>query len=93
MAYYPINQFFYDSETNNIIVQFAVYTEKTYETAEMDDPYDVIEAELFLDAGKFKIGEYRPAALDGSVTQEFIGRDLGQAPSVTPPNPVPEEPA
>lgn len=93
MSYYPINQFFYDSESNNIRVQFAVYTEKTYDTAEMDDPYDVVEAELFLDAGKFKIGEYRPAALDGSVTQAFIGRDLGQSPDITPTNPVPEEPA
>jgi hypothetical protein len=96
MAYYQISSFYYDNATNNIIVQFVNYKPLEYEVTDpMDQPYDVLEAQIYLDAGKTKIGEYIPASADGTVQIQFLGRQPGQAPDVQPTEPLPggEQPA
>lgn len=90
MAYYQISQFYYNSETNNIIVQFALVGEAPeYETNAGDLPYDVYEAQIYLDAGQSKVGQYIPGSADGSIDPQTLGRDIGQSPEEEPDVPLP----
>lgn len=91
MAYYQISQFYYNSESNNIVVQFSLVGEPPteYETNAGDLPYDVFEAEIFLDAGQSKVGQYIPGSADGSIPSQTLGRDIGQSPSEIPDVPLP----
>ena len=90
MAFYQITSFYYDESSDNIRVQFVKYKDVEYEVNDpMDLPYDVLEAQIFLDGGKSKIGEYIPASVDGTVEQQYLGRQLGDSPDVVPTNPLP----
>lgn len=90
MAYYTISQFYYNSETNNIVVQFSLVGEPPeYETLPGDLPYDVLEAEIFLDAGQNKVGQYIPGSADGTIPPQTLGRDIGQSPEEIPDVPLP----
>lgn len=90
MAFYQITSFYYDDSSDNIRVQFVKYKELEYEVTDpMDQPYDVLEAQIYLDGGKVKIGEYIPASVDETVEQQYLGRQLGDSPDVVPPNPLP----
>ena len=90
MAFYQITSFYYDDSSDNIRVQFVKYKELEYEVTDpMDQPYDVLEAQIYLDGGKAKIGQYIPASVDETVEQQFLGRQLGDSPDVTPTNPLP----
>lgn len=90
MAYYQISQFYYDSETSNITVQFALVGEPPeYETLQGDLPYDVVEAQIFLDAGQSKVGQYIPGSADGTIDPQTLGRDIGQSPEEVPDTPLP----
>jgi len=91
MTFYKISEFYYDSDTKNIRIQFALPLDETpeYETLPGDIPTETFEAEIFLDAGTNKIGEYHPGSVDGNVAPSILGRTLGQDPSVVPENPWP----
>lgn len=93
MAFYTVNTFIYDSESNNIRVQLTRPVDVDYDyTEETGPPYEVIETQIYLDANTMKIGQYFPASVDGTIQQHFAGRDVGQGPDVVPPIPLPEEP-
>jgi len=94
MAFYQVVNFFYDSDNDNIRIQFTVYSEAQYETANQDDnPYDVYEAQIFLDALKEKIGFIQPESMDGTYPHKVYGRDLGQFPDATVQFPLTDAPA
>ncbi|UMO76314.1 hypothetical protein SEA_TOMAS_137 [Streptomyces phage Tomas] len=94
MAFHRITEFYYDTETKNIRIQFALPLDEQpeYETMPGDIATESFEAEVFLDAGTVKIGEYHPGSADGTIAPENIGRQIGQDPTVIPETPLPPEP-
>lgn len=94
MAYYQVTSFYYDAESNNIFVQFATPVEVSYEydAPAGGGPYDVYEAQIFLDAGTNIVGKYRPGSIDGTFTDKLYGRDSGSTPASTVTNPLEDAP-
>lgn len=90
MAYFHITEFYYDDQSNNIIVQLSrPLPPEEYEVNPGDNPRESFEAELFLDAAIEKIGEYHPGSADGTILPVTLGRDVGQAPDTVPTHPWP----
>lgn len=90
MSFYPITSFWYDSTTNNVVLQFAVDKpdDVPYEYGPDELPYEIYEAEIFLDANQVLIGKSYPSSLDGTITGEQFGRMLGQDRNVVPNHPL-----
>jgi hypothetical protein len=91
MAFYSINNFIYDSETNNIRVQLTREVEAGYPfVSETGPAYEVLEAQIYLDGSTALVGKYYPESIDGTIEAHIEGRDLGQFPDVVPAIPLPE---
>lgn len=95
MAYFQVSSFYYDESTNNIFVQFTVPVDVSYEydVPEGGGPYDVYEAQIFLDAGHTVVGKFRPAEIDGEVPDRIYGRDSGTKPDDPQPYPIEDAPS
>lgn len=92
MPFYNVNGFIYDSETNNIRVQFTRPADVDYDYLPETGPaYEIVEAQIFLDGATVMVGKYYPQSVDGTIPAHVEGRDLGQLPDIEPQTPLPEE--
>jgi hypothetical protein len=85
MAYYQVSNFWIDTATGNMWVQFTEDIDVSYPTYENAGGQDFYEAQLYLDGQVAKIGAVRPESEDGTIA----GGTFGRTAYVSPENSVP----
>ena len=79
MTYYELNSFWYDSDTNNIVVEFQVPVDVSYELPDIPGigATNVFSAQIFLDGQQNLVGKIRPESADGTIAGGSYGRVSG----------------